>query len=168
LLSPLYGYSDFTFEHSLKPGSSIECSLGIIGLGANYDNNQKGVSMRFGYKFIKNPDFYLKGMRYAHILKGAYFRPELAFSFYNKDVVHYDDWIFNSYTKNETIFSGALLCIVGNQWVFNDRILVDLYAGVGYGFSTYDEFDLQYGFSTGSSDSQIALSAGFRIGFLLY
>ena len=32
-LSPLFGATSFTFEHSLKPGSSIEATLGIIGLG---------------------------------------------------------------------------------------------------------------------------------------
>src|ERR1035437_8916573 len=76
-LSPLFGATSFTFEHSLKPGSSIEATLGIIGLGDNINgDSSSGLYLKFGYKFIKSPDFYLKGARYAHILKGTSIRPE--------------------------------------------------------------------------------------------
>jgi hypothetical protein len=152
-LSPLYGYTDLTYERSLKPGTSVEFSLGLIGLGKHYsDEDVSGASLRFGYKFIKSPDFYLKGLRYAHILKGSYFRPEIAASFYSRN--------------SEDIFSGALILNVGNQWVFDNFILLDLYFGLGYGFSSNNEFQVQYGYSTGSSEFPIAISSGFRIGFL--
>jgi hypothetical protein len=152
-LSPLYGYTDLTYERSLKPGSSMEFSLGLIGLGKHYsDDEANGASLRFGYKFIKSPDFYLKGLRYTHILKGAYFRPEIAASLYSRN--------------SEQIFAGAILMNVGNQWVFDNFVVLDLYFGLGYGFSSNDEFGVQYGYSTGSSEFPIAISSGFRIGFL--
>lgn len=82
-LSPLFGSTGFSFERSLGVARSIEGDLGIIGLGFNnIYNNPKGIYLKCGYKFIKGPDYYLKGMHYAHILKGAYIKPEIAFSSY--------------------------------------------------------------------------------------
>ncbi|MDP4210313.1 MAG: hypothetical protein Q8928_15985 [Bacteroidota bacterium] len=153
LLSPLYQYSDFTYERSLKPGSSIECSIGIIGLGEHYGDKLNGISLRLGYKFIKSPNFYLKGIRYAHLLKGMYFRPEIATSFYTKN--------------SNNIFATAVLFNIGNQWIFNDMFLVDLYLGLGYGYSSEDSFNIQYGYSTGASSFPLAISSGFRLGFLI-
>ncbi|NVO09434.1 MAG: hypothetical protein HXX16_05680 [Bacteroidales bacterium] len=153
LLSPLYGYSDLIYERSLKPGSSIEGSLGIIGLGKQYNEDIKGVSLEIGYKFIKSPDFYIKGMKYTHLLKGSYFKPEVAVSSYKRN--------------SNDIFSMALLFNIGNQWIFNDLVAVDLFFGLGYGYSSDNSFNLQYGYSTGDKDFPVAISAGFRIGFLL-
>ncbi len=154
VLSPLLGYTSIIYERSLKPGASLEFAVGVIGAGRKIGTyTSEGASFRLGYKFIKSPDFYLKGMRYAHLLKGSYFRPEIATSFYRR---HAKD-----------IFSGAILFNVGNQWVFDDLIAVDLYVGVGYGYSSEEEYDIQYGYSTGSGDFPIALTSGFRIGVLI-
>ena len=90
-LSPLTGNTTFTFEHSLKPGRSIEASLGIIGLGFKPNDRQStGAFIRFGYKFIKSPDFYFSKMRYSHILKGTYVKPEISFGYYSEEV--HDDY----------------------------------------------------------------------------
>ncbi len=73
-----------SYEQSLKPGVSIEGGIGIINVN-NYDGElfdfqeAKGMFARFGYKFINQPDFHIKGMRYAHILKGGYIKPEFVF-----------------------------------------------------------------------------------------
>ncbi|MDP4275098.1 MAG: hypothetical protein Q8907_12535 [Bacteroidota bacterium] len=153
LLSPLFQYSDFTYERSLKPGASMELSLGIIGLGKHYGDKLGGSSFRLGYKFIKSPDFYLKGLRYAHILKGMYFRPEAAVSVYEKN--------------STDIFSTAMLFVVGNQWVFNNILAVDLYFGLGYGYSTHKPYEYwQYGYSIIARDFPAAVTSGFRIGVL--
>lgn len=88
-LSPLTGNTTFAYERSLQPGRSIEASLGIIGLGIDPGNrNQEGAFVKLGYKFIKDPDFYLRGMRYAHILKGGYIKPEVAFGFFPAMRIH--------------------------------------------------------------------------------
>ena len=86
-ISPLTGNLTFTFEHSLKPGASFEGTLGIIGLGVNVgDRNARGTFFKFGYKFIKSPDFYFNKMRYAHVLKGGYVKPEIAVGYYTHNV----------------------------------------------------------------------------------
>ncbi len=178
ILSPLYGYSDFTYERSIKPGQSFEASLGIIGLGvqpgngftgfayAGYQNyDYKGVSLRIGYKFISTPNFYLKGIRYAHLLKGFYFRPELAFSTYNYQSPPYG-YSNNSPTYNSVnITAFAILWNIGYQFIFNDIIALDMYFGIGFGQASNQQFGIQYGYSTGGK-TPIAVSSGIRIGFL--
>ncbi len=173
LLSPLWGYTGITYEHSIKPGLSFECTLGIIGLGRNVNSldyvntgigNNAGAAFRFGLKFIKTPDFYLKGIQYAHVLKGLYFKPELLISYFN--VPSY----VNTYTignSTNSFFSGAILFNLGYQWIFNNKIAVDIFGGVGYGYNSSGDGSPQYyGYGIGSSNFPIAYTTGFRIGFL--
>ena len=163
ILSPLYGYSDFIFENSKKPGSSTEYSVGLIGLGKKlYSANILGISLRMGYKFYKKPGYYLKGMKKKNILEGLYFKPEIATSFYKREYQYF----FMSDLKKQ-VFSAALLLNIGDQWVFNDLFVIDLFMGIGYGLSSDKSFDRQFGFTTGTNEFPIAISSGFRIGFLL-
>lgn len=157
VFSPLYGYSDITYERSLRPGNSMECSMGFIGLGSQYDTEVKGGSLRVGYKMIKSPDYYIQGMRYAHILKGAYFRPEIAASYYER--TEKDEEPVN-------VFATALMITVGNQWVLNDMVVVDCYFGLGYGYSDEGTFNMQYGYSTGDVKVPLAFTSGLRLGLL--
>ena len=170
-LSPLMGATSFSFEHSLKPGSSIEGTLGIIGLGTDITGtNPSGIYMKLGYKFIKSPDFYLKGMQYAHLLKGSYIRPEISFSAYKSESdSKYDNYgilVPNSRTVgNTTMF--AVMINLGKQWVFQDRFLFDWFVGFGYGFGNSHNDDIfHFAFEGGSSGSSFAATSGFRIGFL--
>ncbi len=166
--SPLAGATAFSFEHCLKPGRSIESGIGFIGLGQKLDGfRASGVFINAGYKFIKDPDFYLKGMRYAHLLKGSYFKPELAMSIYK-----YSDHTFiggNTVADPDTnVAMFAFILNVGKQWVFADRFLVDWYIGAGYGFGkNSDDNARHFAFTGGTSDSPFVINSGLRIGLLL-
>jgi len=154
LFSPLSGFSEFSYERSLKPGVSFESSVSLIGLGSSAIYEGKGIGIRSGYKFIKKPDYYMKGMRYAHLLKGSYFKPEIALAFHDE------------------VIAGAILLNVGKQWILNDTFLVDWFVGFGYGFSNevnYDEDNsgFHFGFSAGPKEIPLALTSGFKIGFLI-
>jgi hypothetical protein len=72
-IAPMLNHFTFIYERSLKPGQSIEASLGIIGVGFNPDKARANSDafVRFGFKFIKSPDYYMRGMKYTHILKGV-------------------------------------------------------------------------------------------------
>jgi len=165
--SPLSGATAFSYERSLKPGSSIEAGLGIIGLDMDdVSNGSSGLYANIGYKFIKDPDFYLKGMRYAHVLKGSYFKPELAFSTYS-----YTRQMYGNYPmviqNNERVMMGAFILNIGKQWVFANRILVDWYVGAGYGFGKNDESHSRHFAFTGATDSTpLVVNSSFRVGFL--
>jgi hypothetical protein len=155
-LSPLWGITTFGYERALKPGQSIEGAAGIVGLGFQNPGDALGIGLKAGYKFIRSPDFYLQGMRYAHILKGGYVRPELAFASYEirKDESHH-------------VTKFAVLLNLGKQWVFSDVFLVDLYFGLGYGYSNAREFgDFPYFIGVGTDNSPFAITGGFNIGVL--
>ena len=171
-LAPLTGNTTISYERLIRPSRSWEASLGIIGLGIDSnDENPRGAFGKFGMKFIKNPDFYLKGMRYAHVLKGTYVKPEVTFSVYSFEK-EYDYWWYNSYSSSDdrkTNWAVAFNIVVGKQYVFNDIFLLDMYLGAGYGYSRHDDYDdvYHYGFLGANSDTPLTLTAGFKIGLLL-
>jgi len=168
-LSPLFGATSFTFEHSLKPGSSIEATLGIIGLGDDINaESSGGIYLKFGYKFIKSPDFYLKGMQYSHILKGAYIRPEVSFVSYSAEPSTYD---YNNVgvapgtKQNITMF--AIMLNAGKQLVVNDRFVFDWFVGGGYAFGDAKNSNaFHFAFVGGGSDTKFVMTSGIRIGIL--
>src|SRR5665647_1776710 len=168
-LSPVFGATSFTFEHSLKPGSSIEATLGIIGFGDDINaESSSGIYLKFGYKFIKSPDFYLKGIRYAHILKGAYIRPEVSFASYSAvpSVNYYYNGNVVAGTK-ESITMFAIMINTGKQWVVNDRFLFDWFIGAGYGFGNAQNSNaFHFAFLGGGSGSKFVMTSGIRIGVL--
>ncbi len=170
-LAPLTGNMTFSYERLIRPSRSWEVSLGIIGLGIdNTDEDPRGVFAKFGMKFIKSPDFYLKGLRYAHVLKGTYVKPEIAFSTYSYDRwdYYYYGYSSSSDSDREKNWAMALNIIVGKQYIFNDVFLFDMYFGLGYGFSKKNSDEsYHYGFMGGNSDTALTITAGFKIGILL-
>ena len=169
-LSPLTGNTTLAWEHSLRPGRSYEATLGIIGLGLdNNDRNAGGLFTKFGYKFIKDPDFYLRGMRYAHVLKGSYVKPEITFGFFNHNI-----WLWKDYANNysserirESVISGTVQIVLGKQWVMDNAFSVDFFAGIGYGFTTSEAFSpYHYGYTVMDKNFPLAFSSGFKIGYL--
>jgi hypothetical protein len=169
-LAPLTGNTTISYERLIRPSRSWEVSLGIIGLGVDdNDENPRGAFAKFGMKFIKSPDFYLKGMRYAHVLKGTYVKPEIAFSTYSYENRHYDFGFFPSGNdERETNWAAAFNIIIGKQYVFNDIFLLDMYFGLGYGFSKDNNDEAyHYGFSGANSDTPLTVTGGLKIGILL-
>jgi hypothetical protein len=154
-LSPLFGHTSFSYERALKPGQSLEAGLGIVGLAFNNPEDALGLSLQFGYKFIRSPDFYLKDMRYAHILKGGYVKPELVLANYTLR------------QNDSNVTKAALVLNLGKQWVYSDVFLVDFYFGLGYGYSSGNFDSAPYGIFVGDGNVPIALQLGLRIGFLM-
>jgi len=171
LLAPLFNSFNLTFEKSIRPGRSWEATVGIIGVGIDiFDRNEKGAFVKFGYKFLKDPDYYMKGMRYSHLLKGTYIRPEIAFTSYRAtDEIYYDLGSNTNYTEHRRQHSlGAVLLNMGKQWVIDDAFVVDWFVGVGYSFGDNPgEGGSHKAFIGGNEEFPIALSSGLRIGFTL-
>lgn len=168
------------FEHSLQPGLSYETTVGIIGIGSNPDKirTSSGAFARVGIKFIKSPDFYLKGMRYAHVLKGGYVKPEIFFGTYhekNLDASYYYNYNY-SYTpvsREKDVTFGGIHLAFGKQWVFDNIFLVDNFVSFGYVFDNLSNTDYNffnetnlYGTLRVSRESPISISAGMKIGVL--
>lgn len=167
-LSPALGSTEFIYEKSINPGKSWETALGIIGLGFDsQENKARGVYGKFAYKFIKDPDFYMQRMHFAHILKGAYLAPELAVRYltYEKYGYYYGN-NYNNYTPGRGAeLSMAIFLKFGKQWIFDNSFLVDLYGGIGYGIEEEYDDALTYGYVV-MSEVPIALTGGIRIGWV--
>ncbi len=168
-VSPIVGSTELVYEQSVKPGKSWETAIGIIGLGFDpQEYNPRGVFFKFAYKFMKTPDFYMQRMHYAHILKGGYVAPEIAFRqmSYDSDEPLYIGSYSQKYTERKQNTSLAFMLKIGKQWVFDDSFLVDIYAGIGYGFGGDDYNVLNYGFIVGDEEVPIAFTSGLRIGWV--
>ena len=159
-MGPLLGYSQFSFEKNTGVGKGFELSLGIIGLGKtwaiDYYNSQVGEIKRDqsgffvsgGYKFGKLPDFILFGKtRFTHLMQGTYIKPIVYLGNYSENRLVWK--ANNNYeAEKQNVTFGALQIEVGKQWVFNDKFLLDIYNGFGYGFDNKkDIYDNQYSFT---------------------
>ncbi|MBI1221819.1 MAG: hypothetical protein GC180_04365 [Bacteroidetes bacterium] len=190
-LSPIYGSTIFSYERSMRPGFSLEGSLGLIGLGRTqnlFGTNPRpaGAFIKVGPRFMKTPNFRSGSLRYYHVLKGAYIQPQAIFGTFNSNVQYTN---FDPNTNNATSVSGrenttygALMITVGSQSVYSNIFLVDFYVGFGWGFnntttqhkpSNYiQEFSLPntrtYGawIPNGSYSIPWAGTAGIKIGIL--
>jgi hypothetical protein len=177
LLSPVFGYTKLSYEHSMKPGRSIEASVNIIGLGnetedlayVNASRDARGVGLSVGYKFIKQPDYYVPGMRLRHVMHGAYAKPTLHVGFYSENYEDYD--IYNYTIKRRDVAYYGGIIELGKQWVFGNVFLIDLYLGLGLGGDT-----MQDGESGATHWSVVRfggenfgglLNGGFKVGVLL-
>ena len=192
-LSPLFGHTLLTYEKSQAPGRSLEMSLSLIGLGKGisfddyyYDpvsgQSQKyrrgalGAAVGVGYKFIKTPDFLNRNIRYAHVLQGSYFKPVAYLGAYGENVIIQKNTSIEK--DRRSVLYGTLMMEFGKQWVVADRVLLDMFFGVGYGFDnikddgSYQSYSDEYSayhytnIKIGKAPA-LALNTGFRIGILL-
>ncbi len=164
-LSPLLGSTELVYEQNIKPGKSWETALGIIGIGFDsYDLNSKGIYGKIAYKFLRTPFYYTQKMHYAHILKGGYIAPELAFRYVKYDDF-YDYWNGNSSVDKEENMAVAITLKFGKQWVFDDAFIVDSFFGIGYGYNKNDLETIPYGFVSMDNEFPLAFTAGIRLGW---
>jgi len=167
-MEPFSGSTSLYYEHLIKPGRTYELGVGIIGLGYDTDDrNASGMYLTGGFKFTRTPDYYIPRMRYAHLLKGGYIKPEINVGFYKSEEQNSFHEItgYPIKTEKNTILLG-LMVNIGKQWVFDDSFLVDVYWGLGYGFSNRDEFQNHFAFSGGEKEAPVAVKAGLKIGLL--
>jgi len=183
-LSPLYGYTEFTFEKSTGLGKSYEVSFGIIGLGKNSQldyvyngtdftttkRDQFGFFASAGYKFNKWPDFIFGKTRFTHLMQGAYVKPVFYLGNYRENVSYYknnSDYV----VEKQNVTFGALQIEFGKQWVFGEKFLLDGYWGLGYGADNkkqnLSEFQRETNSSTAFNyaNSRLGNSPGFSFTF---
>ncbi len=180
-LSPLYGITAFEYERSISPGQSWTAGFGIYGLGIEYmDSNPFGLTLNGGYRFYRSPDYYMRKMKYAHILKGSYVMPRIGLSLINTEVQTFSQ-AMNQYgymdfyydTKRINIASMNLMVFFGKQWVFSNRFLIDFSYGIGYSFSNFDEHDYHNydSYSLGvmyNSGTSFSNTLSLKLGYLFH
>ncbi|MFN3795266.1 MAG: hypothetical protein ACK4RX_11445 [Chitinophagaceae bacterium] len=184
-LSPLLGFSHFTYEQSTGVGKSYEISLGVIGMGKNniieYNylvngleearRDQFGLFAGFGYKFNKLPDFLFGRTSFSHLMQGTYIKPVIYAGTYRENVVTYKNSQYS--LEKQGVNFAAIHTELGKQWVFGDKMVLDAYWGLGYGFDNKSEDEwadltaYHYVTSRAGRSPGLSFSIGLRIGLLL-
>ena len=137
--SPLGNKLTFGFEHMIRPGFNLEHKVGAIGVGfQTYRQPAGGLFVKSGVKFWSGKDYYVRGMRMSHPLRGGYVKPEVIFSqFWEKhESTNYLSGITQTRKINYTNL--GLMINFGKQWLLADIMTLDLYFGVGYGYQSSD------------------------------
>jgi hypothetical protein len=144
--SPLYGYFEAVYEKNTGYGKGFELSLGIIGAGksqridvfsgqlSSVKRSPFGLFVSGGYKFGKLPDFIIFGKsRASHIMQGTYAKPNIYIGHYKENIiVEKANNLFEVGKQNVTF--AAIQIEIGRQWVLGEKLLLDIYEGLGYGF----------------------------------
>lgn len=178
--SPLFSQVAWDIEKTLYKNYSVELGMGIIGAGNEYDNLEaSGYLLRLGYKITFPPIIQLHS-NYYHPLHGYYIKTELAFVNYNRSrsyVLDENTAILGVIKRD--ISSYALLFNFGKQWIWENYMGFDMYAGLGVGFSSekitaYTTGTIpdnsameyyQYAYFGGRSGIPIVFNTGIRVSF---
>lgn len=186
--SPLSKHLAFSYEWMIKPGFNWEVGLGVVGPGVTAferftHTNASGVFLRTGSKFLlgNSSDIEIQGERYAHPLKGRYFKIETILYTLSREY----DYLFYNYSSTtyriDNSYLGAVLDLVyGRQFIFGNSITVGWYIGVGYAiesktsnFTTvvpsagYNDYDpTRYSHTYFGKDFPLVLTSGFNVGYI--
>lgn len=164
----------FTYERALNPYSSFEITPKILGVGFNDNSDDSGFGLDLGYKLKLKSIGNINGYRPDHLLHGSYLRIGLGYG-YTKDEDSYTTSGGGYYSNKNTASIVHFGLDIGKQWIIQNRVSLDLYAGIHYyGGSFKSERngqtdDYYYrGFNNGDigGDDTTAGAFGFRIGFL--
>ena len=193
--SPLYGYTEIAYEKSIGVGRSVEFSIGGIGLGKSsiltwYNGSldeevrmkPRGFFVSGGYKFNKLPDFILFGKtRMSHLMQGTYLKPTLYLGHYSENYLLQKQNNDNEIHRQQVSF-GALQLEIGKQWVFADKVALNIYWGLGYGFDNkedpyqyddtfnyghYDESAWNYANARAGNSPGLSATFGLKLGLLI-
>lgn len=161
LFSPLAGFTDISYEQMLTPRTSLEFSGTIIGLGKqNSSRNDKGIGITGAYKGYLKPKYSMNDQYLSSLMHGWYLKGEVTFGMYN------GKRISDTNTSGTTTF-GGLTAVLGKQWIFGDKIALDLYLGAGYGFSnSKSDIGVNNHYILQTYESGFAAKSGIRIGYL--
>lgn len=143
-------------EKVLKVGTNLDIEMGYINSSINNKpmirNNVyttygrtpffTGFYLKPGLKFFLGQDFSIKGLRYAHPLKGRYLKFDLAVSYLNFQNVARDIQIRSQtypyyytrttlYTNISSVAYGAFINY-GRQFILANALTLEYYIGIGY------------------------------------
>ncbi|MGB0521508.1 MAG: DUF3575 domain-containing protein [Flammeovirgaceae bacterium] len=146
LLSPVVSTGSFFVEHAISETSSLQ-------LGGFYTGASVGDTKFRGFGITPEFRYYLSDREAP---AGFYLGPFLR---YQNFTLTYDS---DDSEADLTTFGGGVL--VGNQWIFKERIALDIFAGPSYNAGSLEAKDgaNEDNFETGTFDG-----FGFRFGVAL-
>jgi hypothetical protein len=185
----------FAYERVIRVGMNLDAEFGYINsnlndhpFNGNYPSFYSGFYVKPGLKFFLGQDYSVKGMKYAHPLKGRYIKLDLAYGY-----IRYDNLTDYNYTNGNFIKSDystnayGMFVNYGRQFILGNILTMEYYIGVGYtGYSgsysnrEYENLVNQYGSNywgeslasnfhgfIRSPGVGLSLTAGFRLGYIL-
>ncbi len=142
---PIARHFAMGYQQWIAPKIIFDAKVGVIGVGLKpkeydvFNDEKQGAFVTVGNKMMFQQLTYNKGTRLVHPLAGAYFKPQISFSYFtNKeqifiyDTLNYVPIVQVAKFRN---WSGAINLTIGKQWLIADIILLDIYVGGGYGFA---------------------------------
>lgn len=151
--SPVNNQITVAYEKVIRVGMNLDFELGYSNSNINSNQELSGWSMgnafnygfyvKPGVKFFLGQDYSVKGLKYAHPLKGRYIRLELAASYLNyQDVTTYvptpispgSGYNYNYFPVKTDVNSIAYGGFVnyGRQFILGNMITLEYYLGVGF------------------------------------
>lgn len=182
--SPMTGNLTLGYEQPLVNSVTFSGELGIIGASVvDINNRATGVFVRSGVKLYYSPDYLMDGMKRYNDFQGGYFNPVIIYSGFGFDYNSYNQTTSTYDIRRGVNHSIALMLHFGRQWVLAKTISIDIYSGIGYGWSHVNmpEYYNGYGILADanllvpnkfshlqfSNDVPLAIDAGLNIGILL-
>lgn len=195
--SPFLNYICVGYEQMLKVGTNLEFKLGYVNSGINSNNrynyyNSNGPTGGFvkaGVKFLLGQDFVMRGIKYAHPLKGRFIRLDVdlvALNFQNLQNNYYVPYnngysgYFVHTTSNMNAYSYGFFVTYGRQFVLGDIMTLDYYVGLGasgqsvnytnpgfLGNNSYSELNLGNYYSHYRSPSSFSGQFGLTLGYIV-
>lgn len=148
------------YEMKLRKALNLELKGGVIGTNINTAiKHSEGWVAHAALKFVELTDSYKNGLKYIQPLHGSYLKPEIIFTQFTQDD-EFRKINFTSYVLN---------AVFGNQRVYNNKWLIDYFAGLGIGIqNSSKEADLTYEYSHlyFGKKIPIVVTAGIFIGLV--
>jgi hypothetical protein len=201
-----FNHLSVSYEKVIKVGMNLDFEAGYInstispneGVALSGRINQNpfysGVYVKPGMKFFLGQDFSVKGLKYAHPLKGRYIKLELAYSFVEyqglEKTVYTGSYPNTTTTLKSDLKTSAYGGFVsyGRQFILGNILTLDYYVGVGFtgqsysftnpaynstayynGYRYYNEISQVYNYHGFLRNPTVGLSftSGFRIGYII-
>jgi hypothetical protein len=204
-------YISIGYEKVLKVGTNLDIEAGYINNAMTTNqsfysygiNSVTGSPFCYGFyfkpgiKYFLGQDFSVKGLKYAHPLKGRYIRFDLAISYLNIQGVTRYNYIYNpnyyggysgTITTDVTSVAYGGFINYGRQFILGNVLTLDYYVGLGFtgqsnSFSNpeYNNFNKSYGYYYNEDGAGIArygafiryprvgvsATAGLRVGYII-
>ncbi|MBI2721981.1 MAG: hypothetical protein HYX39_07390 [Bacteroidetes bacterium] len=158
-----FNHVSLSYEKVLKVGTNLDVEIGYINSSINsnplntvFGNPfHTGVYIKPGLKFFLGHDYSVKGLRYAHPLKGKYIKLDFAASFINyqgfkRTYYSTTQGSFGTSTSIATVTSNLNAVAYGGfvnfgqQHILGNILTLDYYVGIGFTAYNYQYTNINY------------------------
>lgn len=184
VIAPFKNHFVFIYEHNIKTYKTLEGSLGIIGVGMQYQSTSnkypstyaaQGLFLKLAYKNIlkkrRNPG--------KPALSGTYLKYEIGYTRFKEQISEYIYTYFIPYNSfmlyqesENNVQAFSMMVLIGQQFVIKNTTLVNFYGGFGSIFDNrpidfyYDYYKNDYIGKHLNYSGRFSVDFGMSIGFL--